>query len=725
MIAGIKSTSGNVLICLFIASCLPRVTTADITYNNSQIVQPERYYAPHLEFGGYYFTDTPHTAGVLRGFLPIGVDSPYNLMYIDARGIVKKGGVVKEGNLGLGYRHLNDFSDKLYGVYGFFDRKRTSNYTWFSQFTFGLEYWNQHFFTGGNFYMPIGKRFSTAYSNTSNASLNQTSPGVYNILVTTNSTSSTEIALVGADFSLGYQFGENLIAYAGVYHFNSSTNQYSSSAVQGPMLDLQYTFYPETNMGIGLLDRITAETQLQYDSVRGTRFYGGVRVSIAFGKRKLKGMQRRMVDPAYRDIDLVVNSQTTSSSTQAIATNTQGNTIVVKQVSTTSEANALIGETNTVIAVQGTIADFNSSNATLGDNQAICGGTYQFSYDDQVLSVPVGSNGALQSVSASNNLVLVGKNNSIQDITLTMVSPNNTAAGNIAIQANTGTTDIGTLSINNVTSNGCISIARTGASQTGSVLIYDSDFSTPSTWNPSVTTTAVGNFSTSNGANLSVDTDNCTFKSVASTQRVAGVRFQVNANGSKMTINAVNNSTIVGTGSGLEVNIGGNVASGTAQVTFTDGIYNSNISTSASTAQVALFIFRQGANTATFQMDGAIQNNTLSGPTEGILIADSTNTTLPFTATVSKGIVGNNIASNGSNISLSASRSADTYNIVNLKSNVLSLNGSTGRISINAVTATSVINISVGNGSTGLAASNGNPVLLTLGSGTRNVTPGL
>lgn len=95
------------------------------------------YYGPHFELGGYYFTDAPHTAAVLRAFLPVINDNPNDLTYVDARGIVKKGGTIREGNLGLGYRHLNPQTQKMYGGYLFYDRKQSGVGFLFSQFTLG------------------------------------------------------------------------------------------------------------------------------------------------------------------------------------------------------------------------------------------------------------------------------------------------------------------------------------------------------------------------------------------------------------------------------------------------------------------------------------------------------------------------------------------------------------------------------------------------------------
>ncbi len=710
---------GNVFIFgLLIAN--PAFSESTTSIYGEGIPNLDPYYVPHIEFGGYYFTDTPHKAGVLRGFLPIGIDDPEHLLYVDARSIVKNGGVVKEGNLGLGFRKLNIAKSRLYGCYAFYDRKRTSTSVLFSQFTFGLEHWRDKLFLGANLYVPVGKHSATESFSSSTAALNQTSPGVYNILVTNSSSSSTEVALIGADIDVGYQITDNLIGYLGLYRFVSSTSSVKVNPVQGPLCNLQYTFYPETKLFLGTFDRVTIENQLQYDSTRGTRWYAGVRFSLALGKSNLKGIQRRMVDPAFRDIDLVAAGVQTSSTNVEVATTANGTPIQVKTVTTTAELNSLIGDASTqVIAVQGTIANVNPTNTALATDQSISGGSYTLEYKGKVYNVPVSSGAVLQSVSGTTTLLKLGKNSKIEYVTLTMMGVPAAGANN-AISADATVNDLGVILINNVQSNGTLQILRNGAAQSGSVFVSNSNFTSPVGWNPPSVPAWV-QFYAQNNAKLNVNLQNSTFSSINSTTEVVGVRFRADNNG-QLTIDSVKNNNIIGTDSGLvyanEVNGGTIRQLGELSGNYISGGFAGRPSESA----VIIYRFGTGINTTTFE--SKVTNNTIVGAGDGFVVTNfSGSNNLTSTISFLAGITNNNVtggkfsaAGDGFNI---GSASNVTIIIDGMNNNTISKGSSGTGIRVRNSGTT----INVQNGSNGLSAANGNTPVTTLLSPTINPGP--
>jgi hypothetical protein len=697
----IRSGSWSIILSVL---CLPSITLAlqEYTYDSSP------FYVPHIEFGGYYFTDAPHTAGIARAFMPLGIDDPNHLLYVDARGIVKKGGLVREGNLGLGYRQLNTQNNKLHGIYGFFDRKRTSGSMLFSQLTLGLEYWHNKFFAGANAYIPVGQHVASQNLTTSSAALNQTSPGTYNILVTTINNTSTEVALIGADLEVGYQFTDNLVAYLGAYSFSSSSSSIPVKGILGPLLNVQYIFYPGNRLFLGTFDRVTLENQLQWDSTRGTRWYGGIRFSIALGKSDLSVMQRHMVDPAFRDIDIVAVAQQSTSRTVALATNAAGQTMQVRTATTAADVTSFAADpTVTVIAIDGTVTLGSTTAITLSDYQTLTGGNLTFNFNNQTYTVPVTSNGELKAASGGA-LLVVKNNNSIQNITLTMQNPVNNAAGNTAIAANSGTNDLGTLALSNVSSNGILRIARSGASQTGIVTVNNCNFTTPSTWEPT-DLPAVAQFDIDTSSTLKVLLQNSTFRANSSTQQVVGVRFRPTS-GAAITVQDVNTCIIDGTDVGL-VN-----QYGAGSLRYLGGISNCSIDggSGALPSEGGILSFSFSGNNS-FIMDGAIKNNVITATDVGISFRNFGGST--STVQIAQGIINNTITSPdqlGININPGAS---DTLQIIGLHGNRITT-GAASDISVNQPGTT----VRVESGTQGLSAANFNARVTTSGSPT--IIPG-
>ena len=112
-------------------------------------------YQPYFEMGGVrHFNQVSKAAGICDLFIPL-LQSDDRLLFADFR-IFDRSGSASEGNLYLGFRKLFPDTGQMFGVYGAFDRKRSSRGNSFNQLTVGFEYWNNRWFVGGNVYKPIG-----------------------------------------------------------------------------------------------------------------------------------------------------------------------------------------------------------------------------------------------------------------------------------------------------------------------------------------------------------------------------------------------------------------------------------------------------------------------------------------------------------------------------------------------------------------------------------------
>lgn len=526
-------------------------------------------------------------------------------------------------------------------------------------------------------------------------------------MVTNTTTGSTQYALVGADAMIGRQITSGLAGFLGAYFFTSSTNNFSTKPVTGPFLNTRYIWYPNKTTAFGTFDRITAETQLQYDKVRGTRWYAGVRFSLAFGRSNLHGMQRHMVDQVMRDIDIVSLSQSNNTSTTVVATNSNGSPMTGEIVSNTAALNAAIGDTNIpVIAVQGVLTNVNPTSVALATGQALTGGVLVFSYNGQTYTVDTGTTGELQSSSGISNLIKVGNNNTISDITLTMVDPANNATGNIAITTDSTVNDLGTLTIYNVSTNGNINATRDGASQKGIINISNSSFET-TTWNPTGVP-KIANFTVANSATMTVNIQDSSVK-MGQTLEVVGIHFSSASNGI-LTVQQIINCDIKSTDSGInfamnggDINVIGDIANNTIEAGLVSHPSESGI-----------LAFGFNANNKTLTVNGSIKNNTIKSTQTALALTHFGGTAVNHK--ILGGIINNTMTGGAGGPAVSINGSASCLiTIDGLHSNSITTSNPVG-IRVNG--SPTVVNVDYGN--LGLSAANNNAVIETNGSPTIN-----
>lgn len=673
---------------------------------------PQGKYLPHIDLGGYYFTDTPHDAAFTGVFLPIAQDQE-NLLYADLRGIFKgNGGIAKEGNFGLSYRHLTAHEKSMFGGYIFLDRKKSTTGYFFSQVTLGAESWLGRWFAGANYYQPVGTHSVTQSTASTTGALTQVTPGVFNILLTQTNTSLTEVALVGGDVTIGYLLTDRFTGYAGGYYFLTSVHSVKVPTILGATLRGRYQIYnPNGSLLLGIFEQVALEGQLQYDHVRGSTFYAGARFSLGVGPAKLSTMQHHMVEQSLRDIDLVISGNRQSSTTVSKAKTESGRDIQVNQVTSTSAYNSAVGDaTIDIIAVQGVLANANPSATALASGQGVTGGSYVIVVNGTPVTVQMSTGGELQSPSGSN-LVKLGRNNTIRDITLTMVSPGNADTNNRAIYSDSTVDVMGNISISNVQSNGKVDISRTGAAQSGTVIITDSNFTAPSTWNPT-SLPAIGQFTTASNATLNITLQNSTFASNSATQQVVGVRFKAQSN-SNMTVESVQNCNINGSDGGL-VN---GLESG--NITYNGGIIGCTIDSGSAVnpSEVGILNYKFGSN-GILQIKGAISNNTITATSEGVSFSNFGGAGIG-TFLFDGGFINNTVTTTDAICFSVGTNTGDVTTINGFYGNHFSSNLGVFNISLSRATTT----VNVGQGSTGLSAANYNATVTT--SNSPVVNPGL
>jgi len=235
-------------------------------------------------------------------FLPL-TQGNNRLFFADARFVLDDSSA-HEGNLGLAYRYR--FGDLVHGgilgVYGFFDYRKSENDFGYKQLTGGMEWLANDWEVRANVYAPEDNKNSVSSSTSSDVALNGTT-AVYRV----SALSFMEQALPGYDVEAGYRFGLNdradVWVHGGYFNFDDA----GVPEVSGPRLRLEYRLrdpfgWKGSELGLGL--------EGQDDDVRGSQGFATARLRIPLGKVNkdslvLSGLDRRMINPIQRDIDVV------------------------------------------------------------------------------------------------------------------------------------------------------------------------------------------------------------------------------------------------------------------------------------------------------------------------------------------------------------------------------------------------------------------------------------
>ncbi len=216
-----------------------------------------------------------------------------------------------EGNIGLGLRRImpgNSNDDWIWGIYGFFDRLKSSANNKLNQGTFGAELLKTNFELRGNVYIPENKSYIVGSKTVGSVSLSGTT-----VMERTQSLVARERALLGFDAEVGYGFDisnkDKLWLHAGYFNFNHN----DAPEIAGPRLRLHCELsdvfgMPESTLAIGV--------EVQHDKVRQTDTFACVTLSIPFGARrdlrkdprKRRNIESRMMRPIIRDIDVITHA---------------------------------------------------------------------------------------------------------------------------------------------------------------------------------------------------------------------------------------------------------------------------------------------------------------------------------------------------------------------------------------------------------------------------------
>jgi hypothetical protein len=201
-----------------------------------------------------------------------------------------------EGNLGLGFRRVNDSETAIFGMYAFYDVLKSVNNNQFTQVTVGAERLGLTWDFRANVYLPIGK---TKYTHNI---YDQGSARIVDHNVIQYIKTQAEEATYGGDLEIGRTLGTNKVrGYVAAYTFGEN--------LTGPRARVEY----QINSHVAL------NAAVQYDQTRKTQYLLGARFTVGGAKTtNSDSIYSRLTDPVVRDVDVVTKAKISDTTRTAV-----------------------------------------------------------------------------------------------------------------------------------------------------------------------------------------------------------------------------------------------------------------------------------------------------------------------------------------------------------------------------------------------------------------------
>ncbi len=328
----------------------------------------------HGTLGGEFKAGSSRQVSQVSLTMPLA-QTEDSLLFFDFRGWVDDASN-EEYQAGFVFRKLID-SRRIVGVYGYFDQQdRKASGNSFDQVTIGAELLTEDWEVRVNGYLPTDMGGQTTGTGTATI--------VGNRLFLSG---VEERAYRGVDYEVGKllkAFGDNeheLRAFLGGYYFENGAVGYESIA--GPRGRLELRLFDLDLLGAG--SRVTLSGEVQWDEVRETEGFGGVFVQVPLGKwrrddsgrgtpfgpapgySQLSRLERRMLDPVRRDVDVVTNT-----SGRELASDATGDPLFVASVDQRLDQQLANAGINGTVVVDGVLVT--GGNHQLRSGQALVGG---------------------------------------------------------------------------------------------------------------------------------------------------------------------------------------------------------------------------------------------------------------------------------------------------------------------------------------------------------------
>ncbi len=256
---------------------------------------------PTVTFGGKY--GNQRRIGQLALLSPL-LQNDTSLLYLDFR-FMADSRSAKEGNFGIGKRWFTDNQKFIFGIYSFYDRRRTELSNIVNQITLGFEAISNTWDYRANFYYPQNtiKEVEKSRKIIDTKSWREF-VGNNEYIMTQNSIKTLkiqEVPLKGLDLEIGSVVPgvKSLRLYGAYYYFQGRAK---AKSING--------FRIRSNFQLN--DNFSVLLEGSRDNVRKTSGFVGFQFRVELGEKRKKtngltSLEKRMVELPERDIDIVTN----------------------------------------------------------------------------------------------------------------------------------------------------------------------------------------------------------------------------------------------------------------------------------------------------------------------------------------------------------------------------------------------------------------------------------
>ncbi|AMV17277.1 right-handed parallel beta-helix repeat-containing protein [Planctomyces sp. SH-PL14] len=245
-----------------------------------------------------------------------------HMFFGDARGFLSNRGQ-GGGNLGLGYRYLDNPAHAWYGASFWYDIDNSTGYH-FQDVGISLEAMVERWEFRGNFYAPVGPETKDLGSFNSNARFAGTQ-------LLFDSTRYTGTAMRGFDIEAGYSLpvdlrgvNDQLRGFLGYYYFTGKNVDDINGVKARVELELSST--------------VTTNLQFTHDNTFGTNLMVGAQLNLPFGKSNPASQWREDAPNPFRYVERnynVIVDRTVDFESGVVARDANGNAFVVGQIDST------------------------------------------------------------------------------------------------------------------------------------------------------------------------------------------------------------------------------------------------------------------------------------------------------------------------------------------------------------------------------------------------------
>ena len=368
---------------------------------------PDLLYRPYLQGDGLIRSE--ESLGYVSLFDPIW-QSDSQLLFADFRFLANSD--IYEGNLGVGYRHID--RGWVVGRHIFWDRRKTANDNYFSQITVGLELMNKDWDFRANGYIPLtdGQGVAPAFANYTNGTIRVSQ--------------LQEVQYHGADAEIGYLLADSddgnteLRVFGGGFWFDHDGE---FQEIAGGRVRAELRLYDLPFLGAGT--RLMIGGEYRYDDVREDVSSALVSLRIPlrskFQIRSTDRLERRMMNPIVRDIDIVTNIGNVNEAAIDVETGQQFGPVTLVSGATADPNSAIFdaGANSTVVVTgdSGTI-DL-TAPIQLASGQTVRGAGFTVRARNSGQTDVFGSAPTINGTDSSQNVFIAASNSTFQDLTIT------------------------------------------------------------------------------------------------------------------------------------------------------------------------------------------------------------------------------------------------------------------------------------------------------------------